>query len=275
MSAVAPAPLPPPSGVISLLTDFGVSDPFVGVMTGVILSCFPGARVVDLGHGIRPQAIAEGAFWLERCYRWFPRGTVHVAVVDPGVGSERRALAAAIDGHYFVLPDNGLLGPALLAAPGARVLALDVAQLGLPEPSFTFHGRDVFAPVAGGLASGARSFDSLGVPAVALPSALPRAARTPDGVRGEVICSDHYGNLISNVDGPLARSSGATHVHVGGQRVPWRRTYADAAPGELLGLVNAFGVIEIALRDGSAERHLGLTRGAPVELIAPAPAPAR
>jgi S-adenosylmethionine hydrolase len=262
--------LPPPSGVISLLTDFGQSDPFVGVMTGVILTHFAGARVVDLCHGIRPQAIVEASFWLERCYRWFPRGTVHVAVVDPGVGSERRLLAAAIDGHYFLLPDNGLLSPSLLGAAGARVLAMDVAKLGLPVPSATFHGRDVFAPVAGGLGSGARSFGSLGVPAVPLPSVLPRAAHTPAGVRGEVICADRYGNLISNVDEALARSSGATHVSIGGQRVPWRRTYADAAPGELLGLVNAFGVIEVAQRDGSAERHLGLTRGAPVELIAPA-----
>lgn len=267
-------PLPEPSGVISLLTDFGTSDPFVGVMTGVILCHFAGARVVDLCHGIRPQAIVEASFWLERCYRWFPRGTVHVAVVDPGVGSERRALAAAIDGHYFLLPDNGLLSPSLLAAPGARVLALALDQLGLPVPSATFHGRDVFAPVAGGLASGARSFASLGVPAVALPSVLPRAAATPAGVRGEVICVDRYGNLISNVDEALAQSSGAREVTVGGTRVPWRRTYADAAPGELLALVNAFGVIEIAQRDGSAERHLGLTRGAPLSLGAPA-APAR
>lgn len=272
MSAPAPGALPRASGVISLLTDFGTSDPFVGVMTGVLLSRFAGARIVDLCHGIRPQAIAEAAFWLERCYRWFPPGTVHLAVVDPGVGSERRALAAAIDGHYFVLPDNGLLGPSLLAAPDARVLALSVSELGLPLPSATFHGRDVFAPVAAGLASGARSFESLGVPVEALPSVLPRAERTPGGVRGEVICSDRYGNLISNVDEALAQSSGAREVRVAGRRVPWRRTYADAAPGELLALVNAFGVIEIAQRDGSAERHLGLTRGAPVELGAPAPA---
>jgi S-adenosylmethionine hydrolase len=268
-------PLPAPSGIISLLTDFGWSDPFVGVMTGVILSHFAGARVVDLCHGVRPQAIVEAAFWLERCYHWFPRGTVHVAVVDPGVGSTRRLLAAAIDGHYFLLPDNGLLSPSLLAAPGAVVLSVDVPKLGLPTPSATFHGRDVFAPLAGGLASGTRSFESLGVPAEALPSLLPRAARTPLGVRGEVISVDRYGNLISNVDEELARTSGATHIVLAGQHVPWRRTYADAAPGELLGLVNAFGVIEIAQRDGNAERHLGITRGAAVELIAPAAAPAR
>jgi S-adenosylmethionine hydrolase len=259
-------PLPAPSGVITLLTDFGLSDPFVGVMTGVLLSRFPGARVVDLCHGMRPQAVGEAAFWLERCYFWFPEGTVHVAVVDPGVGSERGVLAAAIAGHYFLLPDNGLLGTRLLEAPGARVLAVDVPKLGLAPASRTFHGRDVFAPLAAGLASGERRFESLGVPTRALPCCLPAPQRTATGASGEVVCVDRFGNLLTNLDEALAESTGARQVRVAGQSLRWLRTYADAEPGELLALVNAFGVIEIALRDGSAEHHLGVTRGAAVEL---------
>jgi len=263
---------PAPSGVITLLTDFGLSDPFVGVMTGVLLSRFPGARVVDLCHGIRPQAIAEGAFWLERCYHWFPRGTVHVAVVDPGVGSSRALLAAAIAGHYFLLPDNGLLGPALLAAPGARVLAVDVPKLGLPAPSATFHGRDIFAPLAAGLASGDQRFDTLGVPTRPLPSLLPLPRRSAAGASGEVVCVDRFGNLITNLDeallaAELARGSGASLVRVAGQSLRWLRSYAEAQPGELLALVNAFGVLEIAARDDSAERRLGVSRGALVEAV--------
>jgi S-adenosylmethionine hydrolase len=228
--------------------------------------------VVDLCHGIRPQAIAEGAFWLERCYHWFPRGTVHVAVVDPGVGSSRALLAAAIAGHYFLLPDNGLLGPALLAAPGARVLAVDVPKLGLPAPSATFHGRDIFAPLAAGLASGDQRFDTLGVPTRPLPSLLPLPRRSAAGASGEVVCVDRFGNLITNLDEALletelARGSGASLVRVAGQSLRWLRSYAEAQPGELLALVNAFGVLEIAARDDSAERRLGVSRGALVEAV--------
>jgi len=261
-----PVTLPAPSGVITLLTDFGLSDPFVGVMKGVILSRFPNARVVDLCHGVRPQAIAEGAFWLERCHGWFPQGTVHVAVVDPGVGSARRVLAASISGHYFLLPDNGLLAGALTERHGARVLEVDLPKLGIVPASATFHGRDVFAPIASGLASGERHFEALGVPTRPLPSLLPLPQRTPHGAAGEVLCADHFGNLITNLGEALALETGAREVRIAGQSIPWLRTYADAPPGALLALINAFGVLEIAARDGSAESRLKVARGAAVEL---------
>ena len=261
-----PVTLPAPSGVITLLTDFGLSDPFVGVMKGVILSRFPNARVVDLCHGVRPQAIAEGAFWLERCHGWFPQGTVHVAVVDPGVGSARRVLAASISGHYFLLPDNGLLAGALMERHGARVLEVDLPKLGIVPASATFHGRDVFAPLASGLASGERHFEALGVPTRPLPSLLPLPQRTPHGAAGEVLCVDHFGNLITNLGEALALETGAREVRIAGQSIPWLRTYADAPPGALLALINAFGVLEIAARDGSAESRLKVARGAAVEL---------
>ena len=259
-------------GVITLLTDFGLADPFVGVMRGVLLSRFPAARVVDLCHGIRPQAVREAAFWLERCYPWFPPGTVHVAVVDPGVGSTRRVLAAALGGHYFLVPDNGLLAERLVETPGARVLAIDLARHGLTPKSATFHGRDVFAPLAAALASGALDFDALGERARPLPCELTRPTRDALAISGEVVTIDHFGNLITNLDETLLAEAGSGHASIGERRVPLRRTYSEAQPGELMALVNAFGVLEIAERDGSAERALGVGRGAVVQLpLAPAP----
>jgi S-adenosylmethionine hydrolase len=259
------AELPPVSGVITLLTDFGLSDPFVGVMTGVILCGFAEARVVDLCHGLRPQAIAEASFWLERCYHWFPPGTLHVVVVDPGVGSERRVLAAALGEHYFLLPDNGLLSAALLASSRARVLEVELSRLGLPPASATFHGRDVFAPLAARLASGQLSFEELGTPVEPLPGVLPQPRQERDRVLGEVITVDHFGNLLTNLDQASVGGFAGGRALVAGRSLRHVRTYADAAPGELLALINAFGVLELAEREGNAERTLGVTRGAVVE----------
>jgi S-adenosyl-L-methionine hydrolase (adenosine-forming) len=257
------------SGVITLLTDFGLSDPFVGVMTGAIISRFPAARVIDLCHGIEAQAITQAAFWLERCFPWFPPGTVHVAVVDPGVGSERRILAAALLGHYFLVPDNGLLAERLLQSRDARVYAVDLPRLGLPPASATFHGRDVFAPLAAALASGAQSLERLGTPAQARPCQLAAPVARDGRVMGEVVSVDRFGNLITNLDAEwLPR---AIHVNLAGLQVPLGRTYSDALPGHLLALLNSFGVIEVAEREGSAQRRLGLSRGAPVELVLDAP----
>lgn len=255
-----------PIGVITLLTDFGLADPFVGVMKGVILSRFPQASIVDLCHGVQPQAVIEAAFWLERCYPWFPAGSVHVAVVDPGVGSERRLLAVAAGGHYFLLPDNGILTPAMLSQPDAEVRAIDLARLGLRAQSATFHGRDLFAPLAAGLASGQLAFEALGAVAEPLPCALPAPRREALLLRGEVVTVDRFGNLITNLDARAWPGHTPLHVTVLQRRLPVRRTYSDAGARELLGLVNSFGVLEIACRDGSAEHCLGLGRGTPVEL---------
>lgn len=253
------------SGVITLLTDFGISDPFVGVMTGAILSRFRAATVVDLCHGIRPQSISEAAFWIERCHPWFPPGTVHVAVVDPGVGSERRILAAEVAGHCFLAPDNGLLGR-LLTTPGARVVAVEPSRLGIRTPSATFHGRDVFAPLAAALASGERAPSSLGLTAAPKASVLPAPTRDGDAVVGEIVTVDRFGNLISNVGVELLRDIGATRVSIGGRSIPVHRTYSDVGTGELLALINAFDVLEVAARDANAAAVLGVDRGARVEV---------
>jgi S-adenosylmethionine hydrolase len=266
--------LPAPSKVITLLTDFGLIDPFVGVMKGVILSSFGGATIVDLCHGIQPQAVAEGAFWLERSYTYFPPGSVHVAVVDPTVGSTRRILAVAAHGHYFLAPDNGLLADSVSSAPGARVHAVDLDRLGLGAPSATFHGRDVFAPLAAQLASGARVVTELGPEVQAAPCVLRAPASDAERLTGEVVTVDRFGNLITNLDRARVESSRARHVAIAGRDVSLRRTYADVEPGELLALVNAFDVLEVAQRDGNAERHLGIGRRTPVSLpLSNVPAP--
>jgi S-adenosyl-L-methionine hydrolase (adenosine-forming) len=254
------------SRLITLLTDFGLSDPFVGIMKGVIWSVFPGAQIVDLCHGIQPQAVAEAAFWLERSYVWFPPGSVHVAVVDPTVGSTRRIVALASRGHTFLAPDNGLLARSLLGAADARAYALDLARLGMSPASATFHGRDVFAPVAARLASGALALEALGDPLTPQPCVLEEPQECAEHVAGVVVTVDRFGNLITNLDATLLERTNARRVTLGGRDIPILRTYADAAPGELLAVVNAFGVIEVAEREGNAERRLGLGRGTPVEL---------
>jgi S-adenosyl-L-methionine hydrolase (adenosine-forming) len=253
------------SGVITLLTDFGTDDPFVGVMKGVILGHFPEARIVDLTHGIGAQDVAHGAFWLERSFRWFPAGTVHVAVVDPGVGTARAPLCVRAAQHVFVGPDNGLLAGIIARERGAEVRAIDLGAAGLPAPSATFHGRDVFAPVAAQLSARRRAFDEIG-PLVSAPASpvLPQPERVGDEARGTVVCSDRFGNLISNLDASLLGDFARPEVEIGGIVRPLVRTYADGEVSDYVAVINAFGTVELALRDGSAARALGIGRGAAV-----------
>lgn len=250
--------------VIALLTDFGTRDPFVGVMKGVILSRCPAATVVDLTHDIPPQRIEEAAFWLERVFRGFPDETVFVAVVDPGVGSSRAALVARAHRKWFVGPDNGVLAGVLELDPARQVRRVDPARLGLPTPSRTFHGRDVFSPVAAELASGRLMLDALdvseaaSVPFVALPKRAPVVQ--VERIEGTVVTVDRFGNLITNVTAGLLDRIDVAVVEVGGARAPLRETYSDVLPGALVALVNAFDVLEVAERDGDAAKSLGVGR---------------
>jgi hypothetical protein len=259
-----------PSGVVTLLTDFGSRDPFVGLMKGVALAIAPAARLVDLGHECDAYDVGAAAFWLGRGHGYFPPGTVHLAVVDPGVGSPRRAVAAVAGGHAFVGPDNGLLAEALAAA--GRVdgaVELDAARAGRGgAPSATFHGRDVFAPAAARLAAGAALAD-LGDPldpATLAPSPVPAPRPEGGALAGQVVVVDRFGNLITNLPVDEGARSGARVRWAGGE-LPLRRTYADAAPGAPLALVNSFGVVEIAVRDGHAASALGAGRGTMVSLF--------
>jgi hypothetical protein len=256
-----------PSGIVTFLTDFGTRDPFVGVMKGVVLGRFAAARLVDLSHAVPAQDVAFGAFWLERSMHWFAPGTVHVAVVDPGVGSARRAIAARADGQLLVGPDNGLLAAALERAGEREVRLIDAARLGLPAPSRTFHGRDVFAPVAAELASGRWQLTDLGDPITDfVASPVPAARSVAGGFGGEVVVVDGFGNLITNLEASLLADFADPRIHVAGRELALAATYADVPRGELVALVDAFEVIEIACRDGSAAEALGVGRGAPVRL---------
>ena len=260
-----------PSGVITLTTDFGYADPFVGVMKGQVLRRFPAAQLVDLTHAVTVHRPLEAGFWLGRAYPYFPAGTVHVAVVDPGVGTSRRIVAVEGDGHVFLAPDNGLLAGVLqrlTSIPVIRYLDTRLLEsLGLARPSHTFHGRDIFAPVAAELAAGRLPPDRLGIPGAELvPGDLRAARREASGISGVVVTVDHFGNLLTNVDASLLDGMDRVVVRAGGRELPLLRTYGEAQPGEYLALVNSFGVLEIARSGGSAAAGLGLGRGDSVEV---------
>lgn len=238
--------------LITLLTDFGTADGYVAEMKGVLSTLAPGVPLVDLTHDIVPQDVEGGRLALARCWRRFPEGTVHLAVVDPGVGSERAALAVECDGRFLVGPDNGLLSPALLRGD-ARVVALPVP----PNAAPTFHGRDVFAPAAAALAMGS-PLASLGEPHLQpVLRRTPEARRLADGaIEGVVMTIDRFGNAVTNL---LATRGG--DVEVNGASLPVQRTYAEVREGAPIALVGSSGFVEIAVRNGSAAVELGLARG--------------
>ncbi|HEU5171525.1 MAG TPA: SAM-dependent chlorinase/fluorinase [Gemmatimonadales bacterium] len=248
-----------PMPVITLLTDFGTRDSYVAEVRGVLLSRAPGAVLADITHDIAPGDIGAAAYVLGRAWHRFPSGTVHLAVVDPGVGTARSALALRAHGHYFVGPDNGLFTP-VLDDPALALVALPVP---LSAPA-TFHGRDLFAPAAAALARGA-TLGSLGAPPGRAPVrlALPRAYRDGDALVGEVIYVDRFGTLVTNL--PAAELGARASVAVQGVDVgPVRWTFGDVAPGALVALAGSDGALEIAVRDGSAAARLGVGIGAPV-----------
>ena len=241
--------------IITLLTDFGTADGYVGEMKGVLLTGAPDASLVDITHEIPAQDVEAARLALARVWRRFPPGTVHLVVVDPGVGTDRAALAVASDERFLVGPDNGVLSPALLIA-GSRVVALESPS----NASATFHGRDVFAPAAARLASGV-AIETLG-----LPATQPRIRRTPEPRRtgdgallGEVISIDRFGNAITNL---VALGTGT--VEAAGVALPLRRTYGEVPVGAPVAIVGSSGLIELAVRDGNAARVLQLTRGSAV-----------
>lgn len=241
--------------IVTLLTDFGTADGYVAEMKGVLVSTARDLELVDVSHDIPPHDVESARLAVARYWRRFPERTVHLVVVDPGVGSTRAALAVESDGRFLVGPDNGVLSPALLIR-GARAVSLPVPG----DASPTFHGRDVFAPAAAALARGT-PLDSLGQPAeTPVMRRTPEAVRDPDGwIRGEVIVIDRFGNAVTNI---LGVRDG--EVRIGATTVPVKRVYADVAPGEAVALVGSSGLLEVAVRDGSAARTLGLVRGTQV-----------
>jgi len=248
--------------LITLLTDFGNRDGYVGVMKGVIACISPHARVVDLTHEIPPQDIRSGAFLLGEWFRYFPQGAIHVAVVDPGVGSARRGLAVFSHGHCFIGPDNGVLGRVL---EGARVHLLSERKYWLEEVSNTFHGRDVFAPVAAWLSRG-RAIQDFGPPCpdpVRLDSEDP--TQVEEGWRGEVVYVDRFGNLVTSFHrrflDSLSLESGLTAYLADGSCWPLRSTYSEVPPGETCAVVGGFGRLELSVNQGNAAKRTGVKVG--------------
>ncbi len=256
-----------PSGIITFTTDFGHKGPFAAVMKGVILCRLPEARIIDLAHDIPAQWPPEAGFWVRRAYRYFPPGTVHLAIVDPGVGTERDILMVEYDGHCFMAPDNGLLA-SIMTSEGADVYRLHdrgLATLDIGTPSATFHGRDIFAPVAAEIAAGRTTPAALGEPkADWAPAWLDEPEAVPGRVTGVIVTVDTFGNLISNIDAALIASFESPVAHIAGHAVEMRTTYGHVKPGDYLALVNSFGVVEIARAEGNAADGLGSDRGAPV-----------
>lgn len=250
---------------ITLLTDFRTRDGYVGAMKGVLAERAPDALVDDVAHDVPHGDMWSAAWALGRYWDRYPEGTVHLVVVDPGVGTGRRALAAEADGRLLVAPDNGVLTRVLSLASESRCVEVSDERWVAPRRSSTFHGRDVFAPAAGHLAAGL-ALDELGPP-VDDPVTIeePEATREGSGGQGEVIYVDTFGNLVTNLPG--AWLDGMDGVEVGERWVPPHATYGAAPPGGLLALVNSDQRVEVALRDGSAAELLHAGRGTPVRLL--------
>ncbi|MDQ7038317.1 MAG: SAM-dependent chlorinase/fluorinase [Aquificota bacterium] len=243
-------------GPVVLLTDFGLRDHYVGVMKGVILSRVPEAVLVDLTHEVPPQDIREGAYLLSVSFRYFPPGTVFLSVVDPGVGTERRALVLKAEGRFCVGPDNGLFTLVLRQAQEAEIRAIDVPRFLLPNASHTFHGRDLFAPVVAEILKG-RALSAFG-PVVWDPVLLefPEPELIPGGLRIPVLRVDRFGNLILNLRAEEV-SGRRFRIVVEGRKLPWVRTYAEVPEGEPLALTGSDGFLEVAVHRGSAVELFG------------------
>ncbi len=260
------------NGIVTLTTDFGLREPFVGIMKGMMLAHASQLRFIDMAHDVSAFQPVEAGFWLAGALRYFPAGTVHVAVVDPGVGTPRARLAAMANEQVLLAPDNGLLAPLAVRKKIDRIIRIDptrLVQYGVSDVSATFHGRDVFAPLAAAIAAGRCDPVDLGEEVDSLDqSGWPATtARADGGVAGVVVAVDRFGNLISNIEATAVVALNSPTVHVGGLRLPLRRTYGEAAPGEYLGLINSFEVLEVARSRGNAAAGLGLAVGAPISAV--------
>jgi S-adenosyl-L-methionine hydrolase (adenosine-forming) len=227
--------------VVALLTDYGLQDAYAGTVKGAILSVNPAARIVDLTHDIPPQDVREGSRVLSAALPYFPAGTVFVAVVDPGVGTDRAILGVETDRHVFLAPDNGLLG--FLEGSIRRMIRIAESKYFLKPTSATFHGRDIFAPVAGRLAKGADL--------ARFGPAVKKLATLPEDARGRVVAIDRFGNAITNIPGD--RVPRGARIKVGRTVVKsLSRTYGDVRKGAILALVGSTGYVEISVNQGSA-----------------------
>lgn len=255
--------------IITLTTDFGYKDHYVAAMKAVILGINPDARIIDISHGIPPQDIMAGAWVLRNSAYLFPEGTIHVAVVDPGVGSDRRPVAVRMNNHLFVGPDNGLFS-LLNGAEAAEVYELTDSAYWRSTHSNTFHGRDLFSPVAAHLSRGAGLSDVGILSGELLTYRWATAIVDDEGIQGWIVHIDSYGNLITNIPGELitAEHNNNLKIYVGThilKRIS--RTFTDVSPGEAAAVTGSSGMIEIVINKGDAAEMLGVQKGAPVSVI--------
>jgi S-adenosylmethionine hydrolase len=263
----------PKSGwpIITLLTDFGARDAYVAAMKGVILGLNPQVVLVDVTHEVPAQDILAGAFILAQAAPYFPPGTIHLAVVDPGVGTGRRALAARSRGQFWVGPDNGLFQWAWAGSPDLTIVQLTAAAYFRPQVAATFQGRDIFAAVAAHLSLGV-DLSSFGPPITdPIPLPFPAPVRDAEMMQGQIIYVDHFGNLVSNIPAAELRAwlqNRGLQVRISSRTIfGLAATYADAAPGEFLALIGSHGYLEIGCNQDHAARRLGLGVGASLALL--------
>ncbi len=279
--------MPSHTAIITLLTDFGEQDGYVATMKGVMLGIAPEARLVDISHQVKAQDIHQAASILAEVYPYFPPSAVHLVVVDPGVGSARDPIALETPQGRFVAPDNGVLTYALLAAPSFRAIRLDRPEYWLPNPSHTFHGRDIFSPCAARLASDT-PFEALGSPLAKLTLLeLPRLEIAEHAIRGEVVRIDRFGNVLTNIrrlrwvddhmielhpiyptpqqTTPIRFDSRTVRVTCGWHTLGRiHTTYSQVAPGQRVALIGSEGELEIAINQGDASHVMSIQVGDPV-----------
>jgi S-adenosyl-L-methionine hydrolase (adenosine-forming) len=258
--------------VITLLTDFGLKDGYVGVMKGVIWGIAPQAQIADITHQIHPQNVLEGALAFGRVASFFPGGTIHVGVVDPGVGTSRRPIAARLGEQFFVGPDNGLCTVILEHARelGAAIqfIHLDRSEYWLPDVSSVFHGRDIFAPVAAHLANGITVTDLGAIIEDPILLEIPKPKRIQRGWLGQVIIVDNFGNLSTNLTGAHLAEEGEYKVVIAGHILQGLiRTFGEAKLGELVVLIGEAGDLSISVVNGSAADRLRVGVGEPVKIL--------
>jgi len=254
------------TSVITLTTDFGTRDGYAAQMKGVMLSINPHVRLIDATHAVEPFSVQHGALVLKGLSRYFPPGTIHVAVVDPGVGSVRRGLALRCRGQIYIGPDNGLFSMVLSGCGQKEIRQITNPDYMLTDPHPTFHGRDVFAPVAANISAG-KSLEAVG-PQVQDPVELPvlSVERSDDGIQGEIIYVDRFGNLTSNIGAEMLTKQVKT-VSVGDAKISGlKRFFQEVPKGAPVALVNSFGFLEIAVNQGNAADALGISTGSRVRI---------
>lgn len=254
--------------ILTLLSDFGLSDVYVAVMKGAIAQVNPTLTVIDLTHQVPPQDIATARFHLMNAYPYFPAGTVHVAVVDPGVGSRRRAIAVQLESGFLVAPDNGLVSGVL--SQNSAIAAVELTNpfyWRTPSPSATFHGRDIFAPVGAHLASGV-PIKELGTEIdlqTIVQLSIANPIRIGNTISGVIQAIDHFGNLITNISGDEVAGK-SWSVSIENLTYPSRSIYSNGEPGEIFALVGSHGWVEIAASRANAQVKLNLDWGSPLSV---------